>query len=133
MVDKNTPAPTISLNSAVAALKQKRGAKPRPRTQADIVADNADTITALVQHHGATQKEVADILRDHGEPVLDDGFFAEMRKQLGTVKQIRSARASTVLPLNPATDTPASTINAQPSHQNEGFEASPFAARPPRR
>ncbi|MEA1618045.1 hypothetical protein SOQ14_03855 [Erythrobacter sp. T5W1-R] len=59
MTGPNTAAPPVSLTQAVAALQQKRGAKPRARTQADIVADNADTIIELVRRSDALG------LRDH--------------------------------------------------------------------
>jgi len=133
MAGSNTAAPPVSLTNAVATLQRKRGTKPRARTQADIVADNADTISALVQQHGATQKEVAETLRELGEPVLDDGFAAEMRKQLGTMKEIRSDR--TPASVGPASTTiiPSPNIDAQPCPRDEDFEENPFAARPPRR
>ncbi len=63
MTGSNTAAPPVSLTQAVAALQQKRGAKPRVRTQADIAADNAATILELVQQYGATQNEASRAFR----------------------------------------------------------------------
>lgn len=132
MTGPNTAAPPVSLTQAVAALQQKRGAKPRARTQADIVADNADTIIELVRRYGATQKEVADTLRELGEPVRDDGFAAEMRKQLGTMKEIRTVRTSDPAKHDSSAVVPSTTAGVQPYRQDEAFEEDSFVTRPAR-
>ncbi|WP_394269557.1 hypothetical protein [Qipengyuania sp.] len=67
--------------------------KARRRLQGDIVRDYRDDIVELLADDGATLSEVALAVRARGEPVLDHGFKAEILKQIGTVKNIRSGHA----------------------------------------
>ena len=69
-------------------LRQRDQKAPR-RLQRDIVRDNWSGIVGLIRDDGATIKEVVAAVIAEGEPVLEDGFKAAIRSQIGTVKSIR--------------------------------------------
>ena len=92
-------APHSTVDQARAALASLRAAKPRPRLQRDIVRDHSDAIIIMIKDDGATLEEVAGAMTAIGELVLEKGFCAEVRRQLGTVKSIRSKKVSRDIPL----------------------------------
>lgn len=117
--------------------------KPKKRLQSAIVTDYRGDIISLIADDGATLPEVADAVRAQGEPVLDHGFKAEILKQIGTVKNIRSGRAKVTgtrgpFPVSASSSAPA-TQSATPSPAQtdaaENFaddDDDLFAARRPR-
>ena len=118
--------------------EDKRAQEAQRRLQSDIVRDLREDIVELIAHDGATLSEVADAVRAVGEPVLDHGFRAEILKQIGRVKDIRSGRAKAAAAPTPA-PAPATQGVVQAPIRAESIEDVAeddddlFAARRPRR
>lgn len=71
---------------------QQQEAKKSKRLQRDIVRDYRAEIIALIRDDGAKIDDVVATVIAEGEPVLEDGFRAEIRAQIGTVKAIRAGQ-----------------------------------------
>lgn len=72
-------------------------AKAQRRLQRDIVRDYRAEIIGLIRDDGAKIDDVIATVVAEGEPVLEDGFRAEVRAQIGTVKAIRAGKVSAAL------------------------------------
>lgn len=132
--------PASTVNDARAILASLRDTKPQIRLQREIVRDHADAIITMIRDDGATKEEVADVIKEMGEPVLPKGFDAEVRRQLGTVKDIRQGRVVTESgsrPKDPVTEPTdcsgyAGSVFGRKVIDDDYDEDSPFAARRPR-
>ena len=82
------------MNRLRAPFADQQAKKEKARLQSEIVRDYRDEIVELIADDFATLNEVVSSVRALGEPVLDAGFKAEILKQIGTVKNIRTGRTS---------------------------------------
>ena len=117
---------------AVEQLSLQRAGKPFIRRQRHIVLENSQLIQKLIRDQLATKKEVAAVLKALGEPVLEKGFFAEVSKQIGSVKEIRRRHPNLSSDLEKvATQEPTSSRNS-PITDDDDDDDDAFVARRPR-
>ena len=75
-----------------AHLDEVRSRKQKRLTQREIVRAHRDAIINMIRHDNATVEEVRETLKAMDVPILDDGFAAAVRAELGTVADIRSGK-----------------------------------------
>lgn len=95
VMDSDRPVPPT--NRLRQHYLQQQQTKPPRRLQRDIVRDYRAEIIGLIRDDGATIDDVVATVIAEGEPVLDDGFRAQIRIQIGTVKAIRSGQIITTM------------------------------------
>jgi hypothetical protein len=105
-------------------LKQIRARKPKPVTAKSIVLKHRQTIIDLAKHGHATQDEIIAVLKDMGEVILEDGFKAAMRSEIGTMHDIRAGliKADDIEPMSTGTPTPAISVKPTEEAYEDGDE-----------
>ena len=107
-----------------------RASNQQKRTQSHIVRDNRTTIIGLIRDYQAKLEEIAEVLEADGEPVLRPGLFAEIRKQIGTVTQIRASDQA-MGDNGDATPTPLLPDPSTPPVSDDDDDISQFSSRDP--